>query len=157
MRTGKSSDSAIEWPLSYSLRLPGKTEISGGEASAVVSETEFALLPVAGSAITLCLRDIKHIVQGDYKIVLSLYSGDSIILSHLGYRFEDFLRTIRRFHNELRLKDMLMEETLIQAGLEATVAKSQAPAEGHESEVRLYQTALVIIPQQGRPARIPYG
>lgn len=123
----------------------------------MVSEEEFALLPADGAATTFSLRDIKDVVEDDYKVVLPLYSGDTMVLFHLGYRFEDFLRTIRRFHNELKLKDMLMEETLIQAGLEALVVTSHVPAEGYESEVRLYQTALVFLPQRGCPVRIPYG
>jgi hypothetical protein len=103
--------------------------------------------------------DIVTISERDYKIDLYLASKEKLTLSGLGYQYEDFLRELFKFRNELLLKYMLMEETLVQAGFEAQFkwldTKGQTTQTGN-CEIRLYETALVVLPQKSDPIRFPY-
>ncbi len=132
---------------------------SEGQAKAILDENYLTLMVAFGEPMLLAYTDIVGISEGDYKITLHLTSKEKLNLSGLGYQYEDFLRELFRFRNELLLKYMLMDESLIQAGFEAQFtwldAKGQLNQTG-QCEVRLYETALVILPQKGEPIRVPY-
>ncbi|MFN7990860.1 MAG: hypothetical protein U0R44_01745 [Candidatus Micrarchaeia archaeon] len=140
-----------EYPLSYSL------DGRGGEGKASVSGEALSVSPSSGEPIYLSLRDILGISPADYKVSLALPSG-TLVLSGLGYRYEDFVRELSKKRNELTLKDMLMADTLKMGGV--TTSYSYTPLGGKESkgtcEARVYETSLVILPDSGELVRLPF-
>jgi hypothetical protein len=103
--------------------------------------------------------DIAEISDHDYKVDLYLTSKEKLSLWGLGYQYEDFLFQLFRLRNELLLKYLLMEESLLQAGFEAQFARLDSNRQMIQTgncEIRLYETALVVLPQKGEPIRLPY-
>ena len=149
-----------EWSLSYSLKDEGGQEMSSDEAQARLNEESLSLLPKFGEAVLIALRDIVELSWSNYKINLTLISNERVSFSNLGYKYEDFLRAVSKLRNELLLKDMLMHETLRKPGVEADFiyfGDKGRELQSGKCEVRLYETAIVIIPPEGQILRIPYS
>jgi len=130
-----------------------------GEARATFDEQYLTLTVMFGEPMLFMYTDIVGISDYDYKIDLFLTSKEKLNLWGLGYQYEDFLFQLYKFRNELMLKYLLMEESLLQAGFDAQFSqlglKGQITQSGN-CEARLYDTALVILPQKSEPVRLPY-
>lgn len=150
----------MECSASYALQGEAGNEIAGGEATARLDEEQLYLLPKFGEPLLIPLRDILDITAEDYRLCLALTSKETLMLFHLGYRYEDFARVLFRLRNELIMKDMLMHESLRKSGVEADfVLSDEAGAEKQKGkcEPRLYETGIVILPEKGEVIRIPYS
>ncbi len=151
----------MECKLSYSLINEHGKKIDGGEdAQAKIDEQSLSILPQLGQALFYSLRDITSISGGDYKINIHLSSREQVILYHIGYKYDDFSKALFRSRNELILRDMLMHEKLNQSGVEADfdyTEGQQLKFEQEKCELRLYETGLVIIPENSEIMRIPYS
>ena len=109
------------------------------------------IAPKDGEPRSFSLRDIGNIAESEYRINIVLINGDHLLLSNIGYKYEDFVRTLVQARNELSLKDLLMEEKLRKQGIKADFAFIDTKAQKHaggKSEVRLYETAMVIMPER---------
>ncbi|MFB3888315.1 MAG: hypothetical protein ACE14S_02420 [Candidatus Bathyarchaeia archaeon] len=150
----------METALNYNLTDERRSLKAEGEAKATLDEKYLTLAPESGETLLFAYTDITGILEEDYQITLYLSSRETLNLSGLGYRYEDFLRELFRLRNELLLKYMLMDETLLQAGYGAQFRwlnqKGQVVQLG-DCEVRLYETALLVLPQKGEPIRQPYS
>jgi hypothetical protein len=156
----KESTVVMEASLSYSLRDEAGKQTASGDAKAQFDEEHLEVHPKFGETISMSLRDILAIDAGDYTLRLTLVSKEQLTLSSLGYRYEDFLRALSQARNEVILKDMLMQETLKKPGIEADLVLSDETGKERyrgACEVRLYETGLVVIPEKGELARIPYS
>lgn len=145
---------------SYTLLDENDAEIGGGEASVELWKENFVLQPLDGITYTLTYREIVQIDAGDYRVKLSPASGEKILLFDLGYNYEDFLRNLYRLRGEVILKDMLMQEKVSKAGLQGEYSyadESGALLHSGPCEPRIYETALVVIPQTEDPLRIPFA
>ncbi|MBS1263996.1 MAG: hypothetical protein MAG715_01191 [Methanonatronarchaeales archaeon] len=146
--------------LSYSLRTEEGQEQEGGEAETQLGEEGLSVQPDFGDSLQVKYRDVSEIGEEEYEIHLALNSGEELVLSRLGYRYEDFLRVLSKLRNEVLLEDLLMDETLRKSDVEADFRYSEAEG-GKEGEgrchVRLYETALVLMPDGGDFVRLPYG
>jgi len=112
-----------------------------------------------GEPMLFAYTDILGISDYDYKVDLFLSSKEKLNLWGLGYQYEDFLFQLFRLRNEIMLKYLLMEEALLQAGFEAQYIKTNMNGQIDQSgscEIRLYDTALVTLPQKNEPIRLPY-
>lgn len=150
----------IESSLSYSLRDEGGKESASGDATAQLYQERLEILPKAGETLSMSLRDILTIDAGDYKLHLTLTSKEKLTFSNLGHRYEDFLSALSGARNEVILKDMLMHETLKKPGVEADlVLIDETGKERYKGagEARLYETALVVIPEKAEIVRIPFS
>ncbi len=150
----------MECSLSYFLENEPGQEVAKGEALARLDEENISILPKFGEPLFFSLRDILEISEGDYRIHLVLTSKEKLTLFNLGYRYEDFLRVLSKLRNEILLKDMLMHETLKKSGVEAEFVyfdDDGSEKQKGKCEPRLYETALVIIPEKGELVRIPYS
>ncbi|MCL5986788.1 MAG: hypothetical protein M1371_09565 [Actinobacteria bacterium] len=150
----------IECPLNYSLSNRDDQITAKGEASARLDEENLSILPKLGEALFIQLRDIINISYGEYRVFLELTSKEKIILFNLGYRYEDFLRLLCGLRNEVLLKDMLMQEKLLKSGVEADITSFDENGKEiklGKCEPRLYETALVLMPEIGDLKRIPYS
>ncbi|MBI0583501.1 MAG: hypothetical protein ISF22_04655 [Methanomassiliicoccus sp.] len=129
---------------------------SQGEGKVSVGEDAVVLRPAQGNARCVSLRDIVSIGSGGYKLQVSMVDGSGMELSQLGHRFEDIVRELHRARNELIMKDLLMGERLRKQGVKAELRAPFRGAEG-QCEVRLYDTAIVLMPLRSTVARVRYA
>ncbi len=146
--------------LKFSLVDKNDGEISGGKALLNIEEDALTLQPETGKALSVPLRDIEEIHAADYRMQLELSSGEKLSLYHLGYRYEDGLRNLRRFRNEIILADMLAQEALrdrdVRGEFEYRDENDNLSAQG-KCIIRLYESSLVILPEPGEITRFPIG
>ena len=150
-----------ECTLSYKLIDVNDQEFeSVDKAEASLSEEKLQLKPIFGETLSVPYRDILELSGSEYKIQVVLNSRDKLILFNLGYRYEDFLRELSKHHNAILLKDMLIQEKPIKSNIEGVFSfldKDGEEKQGGACELRIYETALVIIPEMGEIIRVPHS
>lgn len=132
---------------------------SQGHAKANLDEKYLSLNVKFGQPMLFAYTDIVGISEQEYQFDLFLTSKEKLNLSGLGYNYEDFLTELYRQRNQLMLKYLLMNESLIKGGFEAVFNSIDPQGRINQSdrcEVRLYETALIILPQKSDPIRVPY-
>ena len=130
-----------------------------GEARAILDEKYLTLTAMFGEPMLVAYTDIAGISDYDYKIDLFLTSKEKLNLWGLGYQYEDFLFQLFKLRNELMLKYLLIEESLLQADFEGQYVQLEPNGQISETgncEIRLYDTALVVLPQKNELIRLPY-
>ena len=135
-------------------------EISSGKAEISFNAISIKLRPETGESIMFSFRDIATFEPADYKVRISLATGEAVLLSELGYKYEDFLRLFNKNRNALIIKDLLMSESLKKAGVESEYeyfSEEGRSLQKGNCEVILYDTALVVVPEKAELARIPYA
>lgn len=126
-----------------------------GEAQVRLTDAAMELMPKHGKALTYSYRDIAQVQAQDYQVILSVEEGE-LRLFHLGRQYSDFVRILIFQRNELILTDMLMQEKVRRAGVAATATKlAEREEELGNCELRLCDTALLIIPEYAEPIRLP--
>ncbi len=149
----------LEADLQYVLEGACQKILSQGKARAAITEESLSIMPKYGDPLFFLLRDIDRMTVEDYEIGLTM-GTESLLLSRLGRRFDDFGRQLRRMRHEVFITDLLMYERLRQGGLKGH-ASYQPGDEGRAfsgpCEIRLYETALVLLPTDDEPMRMPYG
>ncbi|MDI6756392.1 MAG: hypothetical protein QME32_00045 [Endomicrobiia bacterium] len=150
----------MECRASYSLSDEASQTAASNDAQVILKEENIVVMPKFGEPLFFSLRDILEISGGDYKIYLALTSKERLTIFNLGYKHEDFMRVLSRLRNEIILKDMLMQETLKKSAAEAEFVyfdDGGNEKQRGKCEPRLYETALVLIPEKGELVRIPYS
>ncbi|MGD0449905.1 MAG: hypothetical protein ABSA79_02475 [Candidatus Bathyarchaeia archaeon] len=130
-----------------------------GEARATFDDKYLTLTVSFGEPMLFAYTDIVGISDYDYKVDLLLSSKEKLNLWGLGYQYEDFLFQLFKLRNELMLKYLLMEESLLQAGFQAKYTKLDPNGQTSQTgncEVRLYDNAILVLPQKNEPIRLPY-
>ena len=149
----------LECHLNYSLIDEKGVEVANKKAQARLDEENLLISPEFGEALLFSYRDILEVCEGDYKVNLMLGLKEKLILSGLGYHYEDFVRVLCKLRSELLLKDMLVKEKVIKSGVKAEfifVSPDRSEKQKGICEPRLYETALAIIPDKAEPLRFPY-
>lgn len=147
----------MDSPAKFSHAGPdGKVDLVG-EGKVTIGES----VSVQGSSSTpysLSVRDITWIRAADYRIEIGTGSG-SLMLFDLGYRYEDVLRSIHAARNETIIKDSLVYESPKGQGVKGAVTVSDRGTALYDgpAEIRLYETALVILPQMSSFVRMRYS
>jgi len=132
-------------------------EIESGQAKFILDEEKISILSEKGQATPLLLRDISEFLADDFKISLSLIGGGKVILSELGYQYEDFVRVLNKLHHEITQKELLMKEGGGKGSYEGSyVYRKGGEEESGEAEVEVSDTGLVVKPKQGNLIRISY-
>lgn len=148
----------MDFNLFYKLTDDKSNVKAQGEAKAALDESYLTLTVDFGEPLLFSYVDITAIVDSDYTANITLTSNEKLTLTRLGYQYEDFLFQLFKLRNELLLKYLLMQESLLQEGFEGQY--SSFPSSGQvtsgQCEIRLYDTAMVILPQKADPIRIPY-
>ena len=150
---------SLEAAVNYKLYNEDSSLKSEGEAKASLDDQYLTLTVMFGEPMLFGYTDILGISDYDYKVDLFLTSKEKLNLWGLGYQYEDFLFQLYKLRNELMLKYLLMEESVLQAGFEAQYTQFDAGGQATQTgscEVRLYDTALVVLPQKNEPIRLPY-
>lgn len=150
----------MECSGSYSLSDETGQALENGEADVRLAEENISILPKFEQPLFFSFRDILDISEGDYKIHLTLTSKEKLTIFDLGYKYEDFLRIFLRLRNEIILEDMLIKENLRKSGVKGKFIHFDEDGEELEKgkcELRLYDTAIVVIPEKGEVSRILYS
>jgi hypothetical protein len=130
-----------------------------GEARATFDGRYLTLTVMFGEPMLFAYTDIVGISDYDYKVDLFLTSKEKLNLSGLGYQYEDFLFQLYKLRNELMLKYLLIDESLLKGGFEAQYKQLDPNGQTNQTgncEIRLYDTAIVVLPQKSEPIRLPY-
>lgn len=131
-------------------------KVTQGDCRIMVGDDALTVRPATGGASSMSLRDITSVGAAGHKLAISLFDGSKLELSMLGHRYEDVVREVHRVRNELIMADLLMGERLRKQGVKGEL---RAPFRGAEGpcQVRLYDTALVLLPVKGQLARVRYS
>lgn len=159
----KAPEVVLDCALKYALHSPDGQTTAQGDARARLTAQELAILPSLGQALLFNLREIISVAAAAHRVHLHLSSGETLELLQLGQRYDDLCRELTRLRHELTIRDLLMQERALAAGLKARYtrtygdrATNRAATQG-ACEVRLYETALLVLPQTGDLERIPYS
>jgi len=130
-------------------------ELGKGEAKVVLAGDALEVRPRSGQYRLMPLRDIVTIANANFQVDVLMRDGRRLRLSALGRRYEDLVRELHRSRNELIMRDLLMNEKMRKPGVKAELRPFRG-AEG-PCEVRLYETAMVLMPLRHGLMRIRYS
>lgn len=148
----------MECGLKYRLEDRSGAELASGEAKASLDESGMSVKPASGSALLVDYRDTVAVRAGDYRLAVILESGEELNLYHMGRDYEGFVSTLNRLRNERLIDDLLMSEPLRMPGVRAQLSEAvEGGGLGSPGgcELRLYETAVVVIPDGEDPFRLP--
>ncbi|MDD5032487.1 MAG: hypothetical protein PHR36_05645 [Patescibacteria group bacterium] len=132
-------------------------EIESGQAKFILDEEKFSILSESGKAISLPLSDISDFFAEEYKISLSFWGGGKVLVSEMGYQYDDFVKALTKLRHEIIQKELLMKESGKKAGFRGDYDyQKDGEKRSGEAEVEIYDTGLVIKPEQGDLIRIPF-
>jgi hypothetical protein len=149
----------MEVALNYKLYDEESKIKNEGEAKATFDDRYLTLTVMFGDPLLISFTDIVGISDYDYKIDLFLTSKEKLNLWGLGYQFEDFLFQLFKLRNELMIKYLLIDESLLKGGFQAQYNQLDPNGKTIQTgncEIRLYDTAIVVLPQKSEPIRLPY-
>jgi len=150
----------MKYKLHYSLLNKQGEKLENAGTSAVIEEDYLSIDVPQGEAFFIPFRDIMAVDSVDYSIQLSINGDNKLVISNLGYQFETFYKNLIAGRNEIILQDLLMYESLRKAGYAGDVLNTDQSEEEvlyANCELRLYETALVMLPENGELVRIPYS
>src|SRR5665647_352762 len=150
----------MEVALNYKLYDNESNIKNEGEAKATFDDQYLTLTVMFGEPMLFAYTDIVGISDFDYKVDLFLTSKEKLNLSGLGYQYEDFLFQLYKLRNELMIKYLLIDESLLKGGFEAKYTQLDPNGKTNQTgncEIRLYDTAIVVLPQKSEPIRLPYS
>ncbi len=154
------ADNKFECPVSYLLSDIYGEDITSGEAIARLTEEGISIIQARKEVLHLQYRDIIKVYRQDYKAKLTCTSGETLSLFNLEYRYDDFLRVLSGLRNEVLLKDLLVNENLKMPGIAGQVTFINDEGKEHiigKSEIRIYDSSVVILPGTGEIVRLSYG
>lgn len=155
-----NAKSVMDAPVTFSLRGLDGQMISAGEGLAQLYEDNLTVLPKFGEVLSFTYRSFLEYGASDYRIEILFTTKERLSLSDLGLQYEDFERNMVNLRNQLILSDMLMNEKMFQPtarGSLTMMGSDSRPLLSGEGELRIYETALVVLPDAGDPLRIPYS
>jgi hypothetical protein len=156
----ETEEIAIECQMNYALLDENSKQTASGECKGTVSKEYLTIIPKFGTVLPFHLREIEALEGAGFKLTLPMFSRETLVLFNLGDCFEDFQRVLGNLRNEVIIKDLLMNETIIKPDVNTDFTYTDE--KGNEKQrgptrVRLYETGMVIIPQTGEFLRVPYG
>lgn len=146
---------AMECSLRFSMSNPDGNVTFSSEGKVSLKEEWLTISSKEGRTLTYSVRDLLRVDAKDYRIALKVPEG-TLMLFNLGTKYEDMVRELHRSRGDLALKDMLMGEQVRKSSVSADLRMLNGGKEtsaGH-CEVRIYETALVIIPENLDPIRV---
>jgi hypothetical protein len=136
----------------------GKVDLVG-EGKVTVGKDSVSVQGSSSAATSLSVRDIEWMKAGDYRIEIGTASG-SLMLFNMGYRYEDVLREVHKARNETLISDSLVYESPKGQPVRAEVIlrdSGTVPLYEGRAEIRLYETAMIIVPEMSSMVRFRYS
>ncbi len=155
----KPMENILECPTEFWLRDSAGTCLSKGEGLIILGPETFMIQSRVDQGLNFTYREVVAVKAIDYQIHIELSSAETLTIFNLGYRYEDFCHDFHYLRNEMIIKDLLMKEKLCYPGTKAEFIYFDE--HGRETdkggcELRLYETALMIIPVTSEIIRVPY-
>lgn len=122
----------------------------------MVGKDALTLRTANGSTRLFSYRDIYQMTAEGYRLHVTVADGTRMELSALGHRYEDTVRELHKARNELIMADLLMEEKMRKQGVKGELRPPFKDVEG-PCEIRLYDTALVLLPLRHALMRVRYS
>lgn len=135
-------------------------EIAAGDALARVEKERLSLATDSGQTLVFLFRELLEIGTGDYRLFLDLENGEKLSISRLGFKFDDFYRALNKAFHEVILADMLAGEKIKKKDVRADFVYMDEKGEkvgAGKAEVRILETALLVIPDLGNIGRFFLG
>lgn len=155
-KNGTGQCPSMEAAGNISFMDPKGTVTAQGEAKVVLGPEALEVRPREGGAKALSLRDIVSMSSANYLLDILLFDGSRLRISGLGRGHDDMTRELHASRNALIMSDLLMGEKLRKQGVKGELKPVFRGAEG-PCEVRLYDTALVLLPLRAPLMRIRYS
>ena len=134
-------------------------KIAEGEATIAVNTEEIIISEQFKEPYIIKLIDILEINPVDYKLILPLSPNGKLIISELGYEFENFIRILKDARNEILAKYLLMEEKVIRKDIKSeyvAYGADGAISDKGSCNITIYETGISILPENGKLIRIAY-
>ena len=134
-------------------------KIAEGQAAVAINNEEIIISQQFKEPYIIKLIDILDINPADYKVFILLSPSGKLIISELGYEFENFLRILKDARNEIMAKYLLMEEKVIRKNIKAEFSYFEvqgSPAESGNCNITIYETGLSLLPDSGKILRMAY-
>lgn len=150
----------FECPLSFSLLNDDQQVQTKGSARAQIDKEHLTILSDAGDALVFPLRELLQIEDQEYHLFLPFTFNQQLNLFNLGFKFEDFTRTLSKCHHEIIMQDMLVKENIRKKDVTAEYARFNEKGEkGRQGkcELRIFETTLAVLPEKGDIIRLPLG
>jgi len=146
-----------KYSITYETKDPQGKTLGSNEGKARLDERTLTFQPTLGKSREIPYFEVMEIIEGDYKITLKLGLGEEVVMKQLGYEYENFLNNLYRLRGELLLRYMLMDEGCIATNIEANYQYVDPNGRRQEGacEVRVYESAVVVLPDKADPIRIP--
>ncbi len=150
----------FECPLSFSLMCDDQQVQTKGNARAQIDKEHLTVLSESGNTLVFPLRELVQIEEKEYHIFLPFTFNQQLNLFNLGFKFEDFTRTLSKCHHEIIMQDMLVKENIRKKDVTAEYArfneKGKKDRQG-KCELRIFETTLTVLPEKGDIIRLPLG
>jgi hypothetical protein len=118
-----------------------------GGASGIVFDDETLTLTPAGDALAFDLGDIDEFVSGDCDLTLKLYTGDALVLSHLGKAFHNVRTELEEAHRNRLVQCLLLEDLEELLRVEGCIQLESPDRElSRLAQLRLFKSNLAILP-----------
>jgi hypothetical protein len=136
-----------------------KASISAGQpqVDAIAEVWSLGLLvkPNAGSSVFAPYTDAARIEASNYHATLATSSGQTITISQLGAKFDNFAQKLTEGWGNALARALLMEEPKLVYEAPCYYSTSQkAPV---PCRARIYETAMVVLPSDAPPIRFPFS
>jgi len=150
----------LELTANIILKSQGVVQISDTPAKIVLDKENFSIFPESWGTYLFSYREVIDVISEDYKLKLSFSKERELVISQLGYQYEDFIKIFIKLRNETILKDLLFQETLKKSGFEADFLYLDESGEEKQrgiAEFKFYQTSLVISPKRGELFKVSFS
>jgi len=183
MNEEKSKETLIVSNCVFEYQNLNNASLIKGQAKAKINKEELIILERTGQPFIFNIVDMSKITSHNYKVIIKLFPESELLISDLGYNFEDFLKILIKARNSLISKYLLMQEKIIRKDIKAyceiTYPESYSDLGKHDSmqpkdiqfelkksdagvlisgdcEVIIFETGISIQPNNSDLIRIPY-
>jgi hypothetical protein len=127
------------------------------DALAEVWSQGLLVKPDSGNTTFAPYTESARVEAADYRTTLTTTSGAVIMLSQLGANYDRFAQALAESWGNAMAEALLMVEPLV--AYEATCYCSLQPPSQTPvpCRARIYETALVLLPSNGMPLRLPFS
>jgi hypothetical protein len=149
---------SMNCPCSFLFTEGSGARLSAGEAELALEQETLSIMPKFGEPVYTHLMDISQISLGDYRVMISISSGEKLALYDLGFKFGDFITNLHSARNEVIVKSLLMKESVKKPAVwgELTIESLGVTRRHERCEIRIYETALVLMPSDAEPIRLHF-
>jgi len=136
-----------------------KVSISAGQpqvdATAEVWSVGLLIKPSTGSSVFAPYTDAARIEASNFRATLTTSSGQTITISQLGAKFDNFAQRLTEGWGNALARALLMDEPRLV--YEAPCYYSESQETPVPCRARIYETAMVVMPSGAPPTRFPFS